>query len=257
MTLLGLGWVNCGADYSRYLPRKSSGRAITGWTTLGGVLPPLALLVFGVLLNAGDPELAAAAAADPVGALAGALPTWFLVPYLLTAVGGFVSGAIMDIYSSGMAMLALGIPVHAAPRRRRGRCADGLRRLVRAVRLPQFLRHVPGVPVRHRGGDGRLDGGLPGGAVAASAHRLRADARTGPRRPRGVLLTVATVVGLGLITSGDPHIAKAVGFLLTDSAARGTLGAMNPGVVVALAVAGALYACTAPLADRFAPGGAR
>ena len=70
-------------------------------------------------------------------------------------------------------------------------------------------------------------------------------------------LAVATAVGLGLVTSGDPHIARAVGFLLTDGAARGTLGAMNLGVVVALAVAAALYACTASLAGRPTSGGTR
>jgi len=34
VTGLGLGWVNCAADYSRYLPRKVSGRAVVGWTVL-------------------------------------------------------------------------------------------------------------------------------------------------------------------------------------------------------------------------------
>ncbi|MGP8297405.1 purine-cytosine permease family protein [Streptomyces inhibens] len=257
MTLLGLGWVNCGADYSRYLPRTSSGRAITGWTTLGGVLPPLVLLVFGVLLNAGDPKLAAAAAADPVGALAAELPTWFLVPYLLTAIGGFASGAIMDIYSSGMSMLALGIPI----RRHLAVLVDGALMAVGGWYVlfvsPSFFAtfqaflSIIGVAMaawtavflveqwrrRHTGFD------------LATVRTLG--------RPAVLSLAVATVVGLGLITSADPHIAKVVGFLLTDSAARGTLGAMNLGVVVALAVAGALYACTAALADRPTTEGAR
>ncbi|MEW2436065.1 cytosine permease [Streptomyces caniferus] len=257
MTLLGLGWVNCGADYSRYLPRTSSGRAITGWTTLGGVLPPLALLVFGVLLNAGDPELAAAAAADPVGALAGALPTWFLVPYLLTAVGGFVSGAIMDIYSSGMAMLALGIPV----RRHLAVVVDGV---LMAFGGWYVLFVSPSFFATFQAFLSVIGVAMAAWTAVFLVERWRrrhtGSAPTPVRAlggPAVFSLTVATVVGLGLITSGDPHIAKAVGFLLTDSAARGTLGAMNPGVVVALAVAGALYACTAPLADRFAPGGAR
>ncbi|MFI0710283.1 purine-cytosine permease family protein [Streptomyces inhibens] len=256
MTLLGLGWVNCGADYSRYLPRTSSGRAITGWTTLGGVLPPLVLLVFGVLLNAGDPELAAAAAADPVGALAAELPTWFLVPYLLTAIGGFASGAIMDIYSSGMSMLALGIPI----RRHLAVLVDGALMAVGGWYVlfvsPSFFATFQAFL------------SIIGVAMAAwtavflvEQWRRRTGFDLATVRTLGwpavLSLAVATVVGLGLITSADPHIAKAVGFLLTDSAARGTLGAMNLGVVVALAVAGALYACTAALADRPATEGAR
>src|SRR6266511_6224430 len=47
MTGFGLGWVNAAADYSRYLPRKSSGRGVIGWTTFGASVAPLLLLVFG------------------------------------------------------------------------------------------------------------------------------------------------------------------------------------------------------------------
>ena len=35
MTGFGLGWVNAAADYSRYLPRRSSSRGVVGWTTFG------------------------------------------------------------------------------------------------------------------------------------------------------------------------------------------------------------------------------
>ena len=34
MTGFGLGWVNAAADYSRYLPRRSSSWGVVGWTTL-------------------------------------------------------------------------------------------------------------------------------------------------------------------------------------------------------------------------------
>ncbi|KPC59749.1 purine-cytosine permease family protein [Streptomyces chattanoogensis] len=254
MTLLGLGWVNCAADYSRYLPRTSSGRAITGWTTLGGVLAPVVLLVFGVLLNAGDPELAQAAAADPVGALAAELPTWFLVPYLLTAIGGFASGAIMDIYSSGMSMLALGVPV----RRHFAVLVDGVLMAVGGWYVlfvsPSFFAtfqaflSIIGVAMA----------GWTAVFLVEQWRRRRTGFALASVRPMGwpavLSLALATAVGLGLITSADPHIAKAVGFLLSDRAAHGTLGAMNLGVVVALIVAGVLYAVTAPLAGRAAAG---
>src|SRR2546429_7419489 len=35
----GIGWINSGADYARYLPHRSSGRAITFWTIFGATLP--------------------------------------------------------------------------------------------------------------------------------------------------------------------------------------------------------------------------
>lgn len=48
-------------------------------------------------------------------------------------------------------------------------------------------------------------------------------------------------MGLGLITSYDENIAKAVGFLMTDAMKAGTFGTANIGVVVALGLAGLLY----------------
>ena len=116
MTGFGLGWVNAAADYSRYLPRKTSNRAIVGWTTSGASLAPLLLLLFGLLLAGSSTTLNKAIASDPIGALTTILPTWFLIPFALVAVLGMVGGAVLDIYSSGLSLLAAGvrIPRYAA-----------------------------------------------------------------------------------------------------------------------------------------------
>ena len=111
MTGFGLGWVNAAADYSRYLPRSASGRGIVFWTTFGSALAPVVLLVFGMLLAGSSTDLSGAIAADPIGALATLLPTWFLVPFALVAVLGLIGGAALDIYSSGLALLSVGLPV--------------------------------------------------------------------------------------------------------------------------------------------------
>ena len=39
------------------------------------------------------------------------MPTWFLVPFVIVAVLGLVGGAVLDIYSSGLALLSVGLPV--------------------------------------------------------------------------------------------------------------------------------------------------
>jgi nucleobase:cation symporter-1, NCS1 family len=109
MTGFGLGWVNSAADYSRYLPRKSSGRSVVGWTTFGSSLAPIFLLVFGLLLAGSSANLSSAIGADPIGALASLLPTWFLIPFVIVAVLGLVGGSVMNIYSSGLALLTLGL----------------------------------------------------------------------------------------------------------------------------------------------------
>ncbi|WP_431930832.1 purine-cytosine permease family protein [Nonomuraea jabiensis] len=247
MTLLGLGWVNCGADYSRYLPSNSRARSVALWTTLGGAVPPMVLLVFGVLLAGGDPQLAEAAGGDPVGALAQALPTWFLLPYLLTAIGGFLAGAIMDIYSSGLSMLALGVPV----RRHYAVLIDGVLMVLGGYYLlfvsSSFL------------GTFQAFLAIIGVVMAAwvaiflvDMWRLRAGGRSYEERllrPGApalnwaglVSLVVASVVGLGLIKSGDPNIARIVGFLMSDEMKAGTFGGANIGVVIALVLAGLLY----------------
>ncbi|MBB5958737.1 purine-cytosine permease-like protein [Saccharothrix tamanrassetensis] len=106
----GLGWITGGADYSRYLPRTSSPRAVAGWTALGGALAPLVLMTAGVLLSA-DPELAATAATDPIGALADRLPTWFLLPFLTAVLLSLVASGTLGVYSSGLALQALGVRI--------------------------------------------------------------------------------------------------------------------------------------------------
>jgi len=111
MTGYGFGWVNAAADYSRYLPRKASTRGVVGWTTFGGALAPVLLLITGLLLAGSDAELSAAIGADPIGALGSILPTWFLVPFILVVVLGLIGGALLDIYSSGLSLLAAGLRV--------------------------------------------------------------------------------------------------------------------------------------------------
>ncbi|HEY6117955.1 MAG TPA: cytosine permease [Candidatus Dormibacteraeota bacterium] len=110
-TGFGLGWVNSGADYSRYLPRNVSSSAVVAWTTVGAAIAPVLLVVYGLLLAASDKNLNSAIASDPVGALTTILPTWYLVPFALVAIGGLIGGAILDIYSSGLALLTLGLKI--------------------------------------------------------------------------------------------------------------------------------------------------
>jgi nucleobase:cation symporter-1, NCS1 family len=111
MTGFGLGWVNAAADYSRYLPRSASSRGVFGWTTFGAALGPAVLLIFGLLLAGSSPKLSAAIGTDPIGALTTILPTWFLVPFALVAVLGLIGGAVLDIYSSGLALLTAGLRI--------------------------------------------------------------------------------------------------------------------------------------------------
>ena len=48
-------------------------------------------------------------ATNPIQLIGSALPTWMAVPYLLTAVGGLAAAATMNIYSSGLNLLTIGV----------------------------------------------------------------------------------------------------------------------------------------------------
>jgi len=111
VTGIGLGWVNCAADYSRYLPRTVSSKAVVGWTVFGASIVPIVLVIYGAALSASSKDLSEAIAMDPIGALTSLLPTWFLIPFALIAILGLVGGAILDLYSSGLALVSIGVPI--------------------------------------------------------------------------------------------------------------------------------------------------
>jgi purine-cytosine permease-like protein len=111
MTGFGLGWVNAAADYSRYLPRTTRTRGVVGWTTFGSAVAPFVLFVFGLLLAGSSEKLTTAINNDPIGALASILPVWFLIPFIIIAILGLIGGAVLDIYSSGLALLTAGIRI--------------------------------------------------------------------------------------------------------------------------------------------------
>jgi purine-cytosine permease-like protein len=111
VTGIGLGWVNAAADYSRYLPRSTSSIAVVGWTVLGASIVPIILVTYGAALSGSSQDLSEAIAMDPIGALTTILPTWYLIIFALVAIFGLVGGAILDLYSSGLTLISIGVPV--------------------------------------------------------------------------------------------------------------------------------------------------
>jgi len=245
MTALGLGWVNAAADYSRYLPRRSSGKGVIGWTTFGGALAPVILLVFGLLLAGSSADLSTAIVGDPIGALATLLPTWFLVIFVLVAVLGLVGGAVLDIYSSGLALLSLGLRV----KRHIAALIDGTIMLAGTVAVVFF--------VKSGGFLNEFEGFLItlGVPVAAWAGVMLADillrrqdyaepelfdsrGRYGDVQPDAIaLLVLGTVLGWGLVTNLNASWLTWQGYLLQDFNLGGRSGAWqyaNVGVLVAL-----------------------
>ncbi|MEV6285481.1 cytosine permease [Kribbella sp. NPDC051770] len=244
MTGFGLGWVNAAADYSRYLPRTASSRGVVGWTTFGAALAPIVLLIFGLLLAGSSADLSTAIAGDPIGALAQALPTWFLVPFVIVAVLGLVGGAVLDIYSSGLALLSLGVPVP----RYVAAFIDGLVMIAGTIYVvffgDQFLLEFQGflitlgVPVAAWCGIMLADAATRRGDYA-EADLFDRRGRYGDVRwlPIATMI-VATGIGWGLVTNGNASWLTWQGYLLDPLGLGGKQGAWafaNLGVLLALA----------------------
>lgn len=245
MTGFGLGWVNTAADYSRYLPRRSSGGGVIGWTTLGSSVAPIVLLVFGLLLAGSSTKLSTAIGADPVGALTTLLPTWFLVPFALVAVLGLVGGSVLDIYSSGLALLTLGlrIPRYVAA------LVDGTVMVLGTIYVvfvaKNFLNQFEGflitlgVPIAAWCGIMLADIGLRRRDYSEpdlfDRRGRYGDVRLAPL----AIIVISTVVGWGLVTNTFASWLSWQGYLLAPFGLGGKSGAWayaNLGVLVALGI---------------------
>ena len=243
MTGFGLGWVNVAADYSRYLPRRSSSSGVAGWTTFGGAVAPIVLLTFGLLLAGSSKALSTSIANDPIGALAVLLPTWFLVPFIIVAVLGLIGGAVLDIYSSGLALLSLGlrVPRYVAA------LIDGTVMTIGTIYVVFYAGNffgqfegfliTLGVPIAAWCGVMLADIALRRRDYA-EAELYNPSGRYGDIRwfPVGLVI-VATVIGWGLVTNGLASWLTWQGYLLGPFGLGGKTGAWafaNLGVLVAL-----------------------
>src|SRR6202522_105305 len=245
MTGFGLGWVNCAADYSRYLPRRSSSRGVIGWTTFASSIAPIFLLVFGLLLAGSSTSLFSAINNDPIGALTTLLPTWFLVPFAIVAVLGLIGGSVVDIYSSGLALLTLGLRIP----RYQAALVDGTVMTLGAIYVVfaahNFVGEVEGFLITL---------GVPTAAwcgvmLADIALRRRDYAEPELYTPSGrygdirwipvLTVIVSTVIGWGLVTNTSASWLSWQGYLLGPFGLGGKKGAWefaNLGVLVALAI---------------------
>ena len=243
ITGFGLGWVNTAADYSRYLPRRTSGGGVVGWTTFGSAIAPIFLLGFGLLLAGSSAKLNSAISADPIGALTTILPTWYLFPFAIVAVLGLVGGAVLDIYSSGLTLLAAGLPTP----RYVAAMIDGTLMIAGTIYVVFFSHNfigpfqgfliTLGVPIAAWCGIMLADIALRSRNYT-DGDLYDIHGRYGDVRWVSVALMVAgTIIGWGLVTNTSASWLKWQGYLLGPFGLGGKTGTWafaNLGVVVAL-----------------------
>lgn len=103
MAANGLGFMNMPADYTRYMPRSASKARIALYTALGAFIPTTILQSAGAIVGTKLNMF------DPIGSLSNVMPKWFLVPFLAIAALSMVAANILNTYSSGLNLLALGV----------------------------------------------------------------------------------------------------------------------------------------------------
>ena len=246
-TGIGLGWVNSAADYSRYLPRTVSSRSVVGWTVFGASVVPIILVIFGAALSASSEDLAGAIASDPIGALTTILPTWYLIIFALVAILGLVGGAILNLYSSGLTLISLGLPV----KRHIAASLDAFIMLVGAIYFvwvaDDFFYPFQGFLITL---------GIPVAAWSAifvtdvllrkqydQNDLYRAAGRYGAWNFRSIgVLVIATIVGWGFVTNGFASWLTWQGYFLGILGGKeGEWAYANLGVFFALVIGSAGY----------------
>lgn len=101
----GLGWTENGSDYSRYLPRNTP-KGETVWAAaLGGMVPSVLLELLGATAYLVSPHATAAAG------LPSAFASWFFWPFVILALPQLLCINTIDLYSSGVTLQALGLPL--------------------------------------------------------------------------------------------------------------------------------------------------
>lgn len=114
--LSGLGWSQCGNDYSRYVPRDASPRAVVGWVFLGAAVPQIIMMVLGAAAFTAFGSASVWNGANPFEVLStlGAghqtiIPAWFVVTFILLAIVQLFGINALDLYSSGVTLQSLGL----------------------------------------------------------------------------------------------------------------------------------------------------
>jgi purine-cytosine permease-like protein len=245
---IGLGWVNSAADYSRYLPRNSRSSHVVGWTVFGASIVPIIFVAFGALLSGSDAHLSNAIAADPIGALTTILPGWFLIPFAVLAILGLVGGAILDLYSSGLTLVSIGVPIA----RHRAVVIDAIVMFAGTIYFvwiaPNFIGPLTsflitlGVPVAAWSAIFVAD-------VLLRKSGYHEESLYSPQGKYGsvnwvslIILAISTFIGFGYVQSSTPRWLEWEGYFLGSLGGKtGVWGSSNVGVIFALVSAFALY----------------
>jgi purine-cytosine permease-like protein len=109
--LSGLGWTECGNDYSRYVPRDAKKGAIVGWIFVGTAIPEILMMILGALTFTFLSTSKVWNGADPFEAFRSQhyIPSWMVVLFMVFAIVQLFGINSLDLYSSGVSLQAMGL----------------------------------------------------------------------------------------------------------------------------------------------------
>ena len=114
ITLSGLGWMECGNDYTRYCKPDASKGAIVGWVFLGTAVPEILIMTLGAAIATFIPGIGGSnhgyGSLYPF-ATQSAIPSWFVVIFLIVVIVQLFCINSLDMYSSGVTLQAMGAKV--------------------------------------------------------------------------------------------------------------------------------------------------
>jgi nucleobase:cation symporter-1, NCS1 family len=99
------GWTAYAAEYARYLPKQTPAKSIISNVFWGSNIGYTAVLFIGLLIAF------TLKASDPITAVPTFLPLWYLILFVLVIVVSTWTTGVLDAYTSGLALLALGLKV--------------------------------------------------------------------------------------------------------------------------------------------------
>ncbi|HWD24078.1 MAG TPA: cytosine permease, partial [Acidimicrobiales bacterium] len=113
IVLSGVGWTECGNDYSRYLPPTAKRSSIVGWVFLGTAVPEILIMLLGVCV--GTYTHGHLAGSNPFVAFVTphvhVFAAGFVIPFLVVAIVQLFAINSLDLYSSGVTLQAIGVRV--------------------------------------------------------------------------------------------------------------------------------------------------
>ena len=103
-----ISWATYAADYSRYLPRRSSAAAVSLWSGAGSLTTLVGCGLLGLAVQSINPQ--DSLLADP-GLIVNGLPTWFAWVFVAFIVIAEMSSNYLNVYTAALSALACGLPL--------------------------------------------------------------------------------------------------------------------------------------------------